>query len=90
MLVLTTIQMMLDYPGLEPGDFASPTDFRSPLALLADLLERACRVLPTGVVQLYGMTETCGAVTYLPREDMSLENPHALWPASGPKCEIRS
>lgn len=75
-LVPTTIQMMLDYPGLKPDDFASMTDFlygASPIPL--DLLERAVKVFDCGFVQLYGMTETCGAVTYLPREDHRPGNP---------------
>jgi acyl-CoA synthetase (AMP-forming)/AMP-acid ligase II len=75
-LVPTTIQMMLDYPGLKPGDFASMTDFlygASPIPL--DLLERAVAAFKCGFIQLYGMTETCGAVTYLPREDHIAGNP---------------
>ncbi|WP_395647634.1 fatty acid--CoA ligase [Terricaulis sp.] len=75
-LVPTTIQMMLDYPDLRPDDFASMTDFlygASPIPL--DLLERAVKVFNCGFVQLYGMTETCGAVTYLPREDHRPGNP---------------
>ncbi len=75
-LVPTTIQMMLDYPGLKPDDFASMTDFlygASPIPL--DLLERAVKAFNCGFVQLYGMTETCGAVTYLPREDHRPGNP---------------
>ncbi len=75
-LVPTTIQMMLDFPGRQPGDFASMTDFlygASPIPL--DLLERAVKAFKCGFVQLYGMTETCGAVTYLPREDHYVGNP---------------
>ena len=30
-------------------------------------------VFECGFVQLYGMTETCGSVTYLPPEDHSME-----------------
>jgi long-chain acyl-CoA synthetase len=62
--------MMLDYPGAGPDDFASMTDFlygASPIPL--PLLERAVKTWRCGFVQLYGMTETCGAVTYLPRAD---------------------
>ena len=69
-LVPTTIQMMLEVPGVGPADFASMSDFlygASPIPL--DLLERAVTAFGCGFVQLYGMTETCGAVTYLPRED---------------------
>jgi acyl-CoA synthetase (AMP-forming)/AMP-acid ligase II len=69
-LVPTTIQMILDYPGVCRADFASMSDFlygASPIPL--DLLERAVEVFGCGFVQLYGMTETCGAVTYLPADD---------------------
>ncbi len=90
-LVPTTIQMMLDYPGLEPGDFASMTDFlygASPIPL--DLLERAVAVFNCGFVQLYGMTETCGAVTYLPREDHVAGNPRMRSAGKAiPGAEIR-
>lgn len=75
-LVPTTIQMMLDYPGIKTSDFASMTDFlygASPIPL--DLLERAVKAFNCGFVQLYGMTETCGAVTFLPREDHRPGNP---------------
>lgn len=75
-LVPTTIQMMLDHPDLNGDDFASMTDFlygASPIPL--DLLERAVKVFNCGFIQLYGMTETCGAVTYLPRDDHRPGNP---------------
>ena len=52
------------------------TDFlygASPIPL--DLLERAVKAFNCGFVQLYGMTETCGAVTFLPREDHQPDNP---------------
>jgi long-chain acyl-CoA synthetase len=75
-LVPTTIQMMLDYPGISRSDFASMTDFlygASPIPL--DLLQRAVDAFGCGFVQLYGMTETCGAVTYLPDADHVAGNP---------------
>ncbi|MBL8772103.1 MAG: fatty acid--CoA ligase [Phenylobacterium sp.] len=75
-LVPTTIQMMLDYPGVSRADFASMTDFlygASPIPL--DLLQKAVDAFGCGFVQLYGMTETCGAVTYLPAADHVAGNP---------------
>jgi long-chain acyl-CoA synthetase len=74
--VPTTIQMMLDYPGVSRADFASMTDFlygASPIPL--DLLQRAVDAFGCGFIQLYGMTETCGAVTYLPAADHVAGNP---------------
>ncbi|MBI1199266.1 MAG: long-chain-fatty-acid--CoA ligase [Phenylobacterium sp.] len=75
-LVPTTIQMMLDHPGVSRADFASMTDFlygASPIPL--DLLQRAVEAFGCGFIQLYGMTETCGAVTYLPAADHRAGNP---------------
>jgi acyl-CoA synthetase (AMP-forming)/AMP-acid ligase II len=75
-LVPATIQTILDFPGLNPGDFASMTDFLyGASAIPLDLLKRAVETLNCGFVQLYGMTETCGAVTYLPRQDHTAGNP---------------
>ena len=75
-LVPSTIQMVLDYPGLDPADFASMTDFLyGASAIPVDLLQRAVSTLGCGFIQLYGMTETCGAVTYLPRDDHTPGNP---------------
>ena len=75
-LVPATIQMILDYPDLDRRDFASMKEIlygASPIPL--ELLERAVEALGCGFVQLYGMTETCGAVTFLPAEDHVAGNP---------------
>jgi long-chain acyl-CoA synthetase len=75
-LVPATIQMVLDSPGLDPRDFSSITDFLyGASAIPIDLLQRAVTTLGCGFIQLYGMTETCGAVTYLPRVDHAEGNP---------------
>ena len=75
-LVPSTMQMVLDMPGLNPGDFASMTDFLyGASAIPVDLLQRAVTTLGCGFIQLYGMTETCGAVTFLPRDDHTPGNP---------------
>jgi acyl-CoA synthetase (AMP-forming)/AMP-acid ligase II len=75
-LVPTTIQMVLDHPSLGGSDFASISNLlygASPIPL--DLLERAVKGFGCGFVQVYGMTETTGAVTYLPRDDHTAGNP---------------
>ena len=75
-LVPTTIRMMLDYPGIQAADFASMTDFlygASPIPL--DLLEKAVKAFGCSFIQVYGMTETCGAVTFLPAADHTAGNP---------------
>ncbi|MET0271432.1 MAG: fatty acid--CoA ligase [Phenylobacterium sp.] len=90
-LVPTTIQMILDYPGVSGADFASMSDFlygASPIPL--DLLERAVKVFGCGFIQLYGMTETCGAVTYLPRDDHEKGGPRMRSAGKAvPGAEIR-
>jgi long-chain acyl-CoA synthetase len=90
-LVPTTIQMILDYPGVCAADFASMSHFlygASPIPL--DLLERAVKVFGCGFVQLYGMTETCGAVTYLPDDDHRPGNPRMRSAGKAvPGAEIR-
>ncbi len=90
-LVPSTIQMVLDYPGLNPGDFKSMTDFLyGASAIPVDLLQRAVTTLGCGFVQLYGMTETCGAVTYLPRDDHTPGNPRMRSAGKAvPGAEIR-
>jgi fatty-acyl-CoA synthase len=47
-------------------------------------------VFECGFVQLYGMTETCGSVTYLPPEDHSIEGNERMKSAGKayPHCEI--
>ncbi len=90
-LVPTTIQTILDYPGLDPSDFSSITDFlygASPIPL--DVLERAVRAFGCAFIQLYGMTETCGAVTFLPAADHVLGNPRLRSAGKAiPGAEIR-
>ena len=90
-LVPTTIQMILDYPGVCGADFASMSDFlygASPIPL--DLLKRAVEVFGCGFVQLYGMTETCGAVTYLPADDHRAGGPRLRSAGKAvPGAEIR-
>ena len=49
----------------------------SPIPL--DLLKEAMEVFECGFVQLYGMTETCGSVTYLPPEDHSIEGNERIY-----------
>ncbi len=69
-LVPSAIRMVVQHPK------AAQTDFRniqyimygaSPIPL--DLLRQAIDVFKCGFVQLYGMTETTGAATYLPPGD---------------------
>jgi long-chain acyl-CoA synthetase len=69
-LVPAVIQLLLQHPRCKSTDFSSIQYLlygASPIP--HDLLREAVAVFKCGFVQLYGMTETGGAVTYLPAED---------------------
>jgi long-chain acyl-CoA synthetase len=72
-LVPAAIQQLLLHPKCRDTDFSAIKYLlygASPIPL--DLLREAVGVFKCGFVQLYGMTETAGAVTYLPAEDHDL------------------
>ncbi len=69
-LVPTAIHQLLLHPTCKTTDFSSIETLlygASPIPL--ELLRQAIETLKCGFVQLYGMTETAGAVTYLPNDD---------------------
>jgi long-chain acyl-CoA synthetase len=69
-LVPAAIQQLLRHPRCAETDFSTIEYLlygASPIPL--DLLNEAVKTFRCGFVQLYGLTETCGAVTYLPAED---------------------
>ena len=73
-MVPAAMKMVLDHPNSRKTDYSNIKYLlygASPIPL--DLLKEAMEVFECGIVQLYGMTETCGSVTYLPPEDHSLE-----------------
>jgi acyl-CoA synthetase (AMP-forming)/AMP-acid ligase II len=93
-LVPTAIQALLQHPNCRDTDFSSIAYLlygASPIPL--DLLREAVSVFQCGFIQLYGMTETTGAVTYLPSEDHDLNGNPRMRSAgkafSGVKIEIR-
>ena len=64
------IQMLMQAPGIERADLSSMrtlTYGASPIS--EDLLKRAAARFRCEFVQLYGMTETCGAGTFLSHAD---------------------
>jgi fatty-acyl-CoA synthase len=64
------IQMLMQAPGIDSADFSSMrtlTYGASPIS--EDLLKRATARFRCEFVQLYGMTETCGAGTFLSHAD---------------------
>lgn len=70
LLVPTAIQMVLDHPECEKTDFSSLKYLcygASPIPL--EILKRAVKRFGCQFVQMYGLTETTGAVTFLPADD---------------------
>lgn len=70
LFVPAMILFLLDAPECRETDFSSldlVTYGASPIPL--DLLKRAVKTLGCKFAQLYGLTETTGAITYLPPED---------------------
>ena len=70
LLVPAVILFMLQTPGVENTDVSSVKMIMygaSPIPL--PVLERALEIFDCGFGQLYGLTETTGAVTYLPPGD---------------------
>ena len=68
--VPAVILFLLQVPGCAGTDFSSLELIvygASPMPL--DLLENAMKVFGCGFAQVYGLTETSGAITYLPPED---------------------
>ena len=69
-LVPSAIRMVVQHPRAQHTDFTNIKYIMygaSPIPL--DLLRQAMAVFQCGFVQLYGMTETTGAATYLPPDD---------------------
>jgi long-chain acyl-CoA synthetase len=93
-LVPTAIHQLLQHPRCRGTDFRSIKYLlygASPIPI--DLLQEAVTILQCGFVQLYGMTETAGAVTYLPAEDHSLSGNSRMRsagkPITGVKLDVR-
>ncbi len=68
-LVPAVIQFLVAVPGVEKRDLSSLTRvFYGASPISEEVLLTAQRVLQAGFTQLYGLTETVGAGTYLPPE----------------------
>lgn len=70
LLVPTAIQMVLDHPDSATTNFDSLKYLcygASPIPL--EILKRAIQVFDCQFIQMYGLTETTGAVTFLPAKD---------------------
>jgi acyl-CoA synthetase (AMP-forming)/AMP-acid ligase II len=93
-LVPTMIQLVLMHPDCAKTDFASLEYLlygASPIPL--DLLREATAAFKCRFIQVYGMTELCGAVTYLPAEDHNSDGTQRMRSAgraiSGVSLDIR-
>ena len=86
------MKMILEHPLSKETDYSTIRYISygaSPIPL--DLLKEAIEVFKCGFIQLYGMTETTGSVTYLPPEDHSVEGNERMKSAGKalPHCEIK-
>ena len=69
------MKMILDNPASRETNYSTIKYISygaSPIPL--DLLKEAIEVFQCGFIQLYGMTETTGSVTYLPPGEDMLQN----------------
>jgi acyl-CoA synthetase (AMP-forming)/AMP-acid ligase II len=77
-LVPAMIQFMLAVPGVETRDLSSLRIVSYGASPISDrVLTEAMRVFGCGFLQVYGLTETCGAVTALRAHDHATEGPKA-------------
>jgi len=93
-VVPAVLQFMLMVPGAAEADYSSLTTLvygASPIS--DDVLANSIKVLGCDFFQVYGLTETTGAITFLPPEDHDLDGPHRIRLRScgvaGPGVELR-
>jgi long-chain acyl-CoA synthetase len=104
-LVPAVIQLVMATPGAEDADFSSLRIIAYGASPITEtVLTKAMRVFGCQFIQLYGLTETTGAITQLDPEDHDVESrPHLLrscgrpypWvevrvvdPATGEECAV--
>ncbi|HLX79615.1 MAG TPA: long-chain-fatty-acid--CoA ligase [Burkholderiales bacterium] len=86
-LVPAMIQFMLQVPGVEKGDYSSLKGISYGASPITEkVLIDAMRTFKCRFMQVYGLTETTGAITALPPEDHDPEGPkkHLLRSAGKP------
>jgi acyl-CoA synthetase (AMP-forming)/AMP-acid ligase II len=75
-LVPAMIQFMLQVPGADKADYSSLQCISYGASPISEkVLIEAMRTFRCQFVQVYGLTETTGAITYLPPEDHDPEGP---------------
>jgi fatty-acyl-CoA synthase len=86
-LVPAMIQFMLQVPGADKADYSSLIAVSYGASPISEkVLVDAMRTLKCNFMQVYGLTETTGAITYLPPADHDPEGPkkHLLRSAGKP------
>jgi acyl-CoA synthetase (AMP-forming)/AMP-acid ligase II len=77
-LVPAMILALLNAPGVEAADYRSLEVMAYGASPISEkVLVEAMRVFRCNFLQVYGLTETCGSVTYLPPEDHDPNGPRA-------------
>lgn len=92
LFVPAVLQVLSTFPGVEETDFASLRAIvygASPIS--EEVLVRSMKVFGCGFVQVYGLTETTGAITALPPEDHDPGGPraHLLRAAGRPWGDVK-
>ena len=90
-LVPAMIQFLLQVPGVEKGDYASLKAISYGASPISEsVLVSAMRTFKCNFIQVYGLTETTGAVTFLPPEDHDPAGPkkHLLRSAGRPMLGV--
>lgn len=78
-VVPAVILFLLQTPTFQDTDLSSlQIVFYGAAPIPVDLLRMALKLMPCGFAQVYGLTETTGAITYLPPEDHDPENEKRL------------
>ena len=77
-LVPAMILALVNTPGVEQGDYSSLQSISYGASPISEsVLVTATRVFGCGFMQLYGLTETTGAIVYLPPADHDPSGPKA-------------
>jgi long-chain acyl-CoA synthetase len=77
-VVPAVLMFLLATPALSTTDVTSlQTIFYGASPISEDVLTRSMEALGCDFIQLYGLTETCGAITALPSEDHDPDGPRA-------------
>jgi len=90
-LVPAMIQFLLQVPGVEGRDYSALQLMSYGASPISDrVLTDAIRVFGCGFLQVYGLTETCGAVTVLRAGDHVTDGPraHLLRSAGVPMTDV--